>query len=266
MRRGMSISIATSWLAHPLTRGMSVDDPRTTEIRRRIIRQKPFLRKIYQQWYAMIASAMPESGEPALELGSGAGFMRELVPNLITSDVFACPGVDVVLDATDLPFRDESLRAIAMTDVLHHISQPRRFFAEATRCVRPGGVIAAIEPWVTPFSRLIYGRFHHEPFMPAAQDWEFPTSGPLSGANGAMPWMIFQRDRAAFQCEFPKWEIVTLRPFMPFRYVLSGGVSMRSLMPGFSFGFWRGVEAMLDPFRDQLAMFVQITLRRRENS
>jgi len=48
--------------------------------------------------------------------------------------------------------------------------------------------------------------------------------------------------------------------------LLSGGVSMRSLAPGFTFGFWRGIEAMLDPFRDQLAMFVQITLRRREDS
>jgi len=262
----MSFSIASSWLAHPLTRGMSIDDPRTTDIRRRIIRQKPFLRRIYQEWYALIAAAVPDSSQPALELGSGAGFMREVVPRLITSEVFACPGVDMVVDAADLPFRDGSLRAIVMTDVLHHIRQPRRFLAEAIRCVRPGGVIAGVEPWVTPWSRLIYGRFHHEPFDPAATEWEFPPSGPLSGANGAMPWMIFRRDREIFQRDFPQWEIITLRPLMPLRYVLSGGVSMRSLMPGFLFGFWRLAERALDPCRDQLAMFVQITLRRRENS
>jgi len=45
---------------------------------------------------------------------------------------------------------DGSLRAIVMTDVLHHIPNVESFFAEAARCVRPGGVIVMIEPWLTP--------------------------------------------------------------------------------------------------------------------
>ena len=260
----MSFLTTSSLLAHPLTRGLSIDDPRTTELRPRIIREKPFLRKIYREWYRSIAADIPAGNEPALELGSGAGFMRDFVPNLITSEIFVCPGADMVLDATNLPFRDGSLRAIAMTDVLHHISRPRRFFEEAARCVRVGGSIVAIEPWVTRFSRFVYGRLHHEPFDPAAPDWQFPATGPLSGANGAMPWNIFQRDRAKFESEFPQWRIVSIRPFMPFRYILSGGVSMRALMPGFTFGFWNLLERALDPLRDSLSMFAQITLLRRE--
>jgi hypothetical protein len=49
---------------------------------------------------------------------------------------------------------------------------------------------------------------------------------------------------------------------MPLRYLLSGGVTRRSLMPGFMFGFWRGIEYLLDPWRDSLAMFAQIRLVR----
>jgi SAM-dependent methyltransferase len=243
---------------------LSIDDPRTTELRRRIIREKPFLEKLYREWYELLAANVPPGPEPVLELGSGAGFLKEFVPNLITSEVFACPGVDLVADATNLPFRDASLRAIAMTDVLHHIGRPRKFFAEATRCVRAGGTIVAVEPWSTIFSRWFFRHFHHEPFDPARANWEFPATGPLSGANGASPWIMFARDRKRFETEFPLWEIVTIRPFMPFRYILSGGVSMRSLMPGFSFGFWKFAERLLDPMRNKLAMFVQITLRRRE--
>ena len=56
--------------------------------------------------------------------------------------------------------------------------------------------------WVTRWSRWIYGRFHHEPFDPQRADWEFPLSGPLSGANGALPWIIFQRDREQFEREW----------------------------------------------------------------
>jgi hypothetical protein len=51
---------------------------------------------------------------------------------------------------------------------------------------------------------------------------------------------------------------------MPFRYLLSGGVSMRSLMPGWMFGFWRGLEATLGPWHHHLAMFARIVLQRTE--
>jgi SAM-dependent methyltransferase len=256
--------IATRWLGNPLTRGLSIDDPRTTELRRRIIREKSFLRKIYEEWYRVIAAAVPDGPEPVLEIGSGAGFLEEFVPNLITSEIFPSPGVKLVLDGQFLPFRDAVLRGVVMVDVLHHIPQPRRLLAEAARCVRPGGVLAAIEPWATPWSRWIHSRLHYEPFDTEAKDWEIPPLGPLSGANGAMPWIIFHRDVRQFEKEFPQWQITSVRPCMPVRYILSGGVRLRALMPGFTFGFWRAMEAMLGPWRNSTSMFVQIVLRRRD--
>ena len=251
------------WLAHPLTRGMNIDDARTTEVRRRIIRQKPFLRKIYEEWYRAIVAVLPPIDGAVLELGSGAGFLDRFIFDLITSEILRCAGVRVVLDGCQLPFRDASLRAIVMTDVLHHVPQPRRLFADAARCVKPGGALIMTEPWVTTWSKLIYKRLHHEPFVPESQEWEFPPSGPLSSANGAMPWIIFQRDRAQFEGEFPEWRIETIRPIMPFRYLVSGGVSMRNLMPSWSFGLWRGLETALRPCTSRLGMFAFIRLLRR---
>src|SRR5258706_4120168 len=136
-------------LAHPLTRGLDIDDPSTTMRRRAIIESKPFLKRIYQEWYEAISSHLPDVSGPVLELGSGAGFLSGYVPRLITSDVFNCPGIQVVLNGHALPIAAESLRAIVMTDVLHHIPDPRRFFGEATRCLRIGGRILLIEPWVS---------------------------------------------------------------------------------------------------------------------
>ncbi len=251
------------WLAHPLTRGMSIDDARTTELRRRIIREKPFLRKIYEEWYRAIVTALPPVDGAVVELGSGAGFLDEFIPDLITSEILRCAGVRVVLDGCQLPFRDASLRAIVMTDVLHHVHQPRRLFADAARCVKPGGVMIMNEPWVTGWSKLVYKHLHHEPFAPDAKEWEFPSSGPLSGANGAMPWIIFKRDRAQFEREFAAWHIETIKPMMPFRYLVSGGVSMRNLMPSWTFGVWRGLETVLRPCMGGLGMFAFIVLRRR---
>ena len=250
------------WLEHPLTRGVDLDHPDTTRLRRDIIAGKRFLQRVYQEWYELLATATPAGSAPALELGAGAGFLDRHITGLIRSEIFRCPTITAVLDAQALPFADASLRAIVMTDVLHHLPQVRRFFTEAARCVEPGGVIAMIEPWPSAWSRLIYTRLHHEPFRMDAETWEFPASGPLSGANGALPWLVFARDRARFEAEFPMWRVETIRPLMPFRYLVSGGVSMRSLSPGWSFGVWRALERSLGPWMDRWAMFAFVVLRR----
>src|SRR5215831_5574989 len=97
------------WLAHPLTRGVPIDDPKTTLLRRQIIRSKPFLEKIYDAWYRQIAVAVPDGDGRVLELGSGAGFLREHIPDLITSEIFFLHDVDSIMDGTALPFADGSL-------------------------------------------------------------------------------------------------------------------------------------------------------------
>jgi SAM-dependent methyltransferase len=251
------------WLAHPLTRGIPLDDPRTTHLRRRVIQEKPFLRSIYSEWYEQVAKELPPGREGVLELGAGAGFLGQFVQGLLASEIYVCPGIDIVLDAAALPFGDGTLRGIAMIDVLHHLPAPRKFFAEAARCVRHDGVLVMIEPWVTSWSRVVYGRLHHEAFAPEAEKWEFDSTGPLSGANGALPWIIFERDRPEFESEFPGWEINNIRLSMPFRYLVSGGVSMRSIMPAATVGLWRNLEKALEPWMGSLAMFAKITLRRR---
>ncbi len=249
-------------LAHPLTRGLDLDDPRTTDLRRRIIRENRFLQQIFKEWYTHLASTLPEAPGEVLELGSGAGFFGEFIPDLITSERLISRHVDVVLDGERLPLHHGALRALVMVDVFHHLPQPRAFLREAARCVRPGGVLAMHEPWVTPWSRFIYTRLHHEPFEPEVGAWEFPSSGPLSGANSALPWMVFERDRTQFEREFPQWRILTIELNTPFRYLVSGGVSMRQLMPGWSFGAWRTLERLFQPAMGRLAMFARIVLRR----
>ena len=78
-------------LQHPLTRGRSVDDPWTTQLRRQIIASKPFLRSIYREWYALILDALGER-QRVLELGSGAGFFKEVCPGAMTSEILLTPG------------------------------------------------------------------------------------------------------------------------------------------------------------------------------
>jgi SAM-dependent methyltransferase len=260
MRDRLGRAVA-AFLGHPLTRGADLDDPRTTALRRRIIREKIFLNRVYREWYSSIAGALPGGPGAILELGSGAGFFAEVVPRAITSEVFPCAGVHLVADGAALPIVDGCLQAVVMTDVFHHLPDVGGFLRDAARAVRPGGRIIMIEPWVTSWSTAIYRHLHHEPFEPAAA-WSLPAGGPLSVANGALPWIVFERDRARFAAEHQAWRVLSVTVQMPFRYLLSGGVSMRALAPGWSFAAWRAVEGLLQPWNHHLGMFALIVLER----
>ena len=252
-------------LAHPLTRGMNIDAPQTTSLRRRIIRSKPFLTQLYQEWYQRLDATIPQGDGAVLELGSGAGFFKNVRPDVITSEVFHTMGIDAVLDAQNLPFANKSLKAIVMIDVLHHLPMAKHFLSEASRCLRKGGVVAMVEPWKTPWSSFVYKNLHHEPFDPDATKWAFPSSGPLSGANGALPWIIFSRDRDSWPRVAPLLDVESIEPDWPFSYLASGGVSMRSLSPGWSFPVYRFTERILSPLQSLLAMFALITIRKNRN-
>lgn len=254
-------SFLSDLLAHPLTRGLALDDPRTTELRARIIREKGFLRRIYEAWYRILLDAMPQGDGAVLEIGCGGGFLKELRTEIIASEVFPTPRADVVLDGRFLPFGQNSLRAVLLVDVLHHVPEPATFLSEAGRCVRPGGACLMIEPWNTGWARWVYRHLHHEPFEPEG-GWTIPSSGPLSGANGALPWILFERDRDLFRERFPEWRISRIRPFMPFVYLASGGVSMRSLLPPQAYMLLRGIERIVPGLDRMAGMFAFILLER----
>lgn len=248
-------------LAHPLARGLDPDDANAPAIHRRIIQQKGMLRDVYEEWYRALASQL-EGNQPVLEIGSGAGYLSDYVPGLLTSDIRATPATRVVLDGHHLPFGDAGLGGIVMTNVVHHLSDAESFFREAARAVRPGGVMTMVEPWVTPWSTWVYQRLHHEPFDPEARDWAFAAGGPLSAANGALPWILFARDRGRFEQQCPGWRVELVKPGWPLRYLLSGGVSLRNFVPGIARGTMRWLDRRLERRAERWSMFALIVLRR----
>jgi len=255
-----------SLLTHPLTRGLDIDSPQMTIRRSKIIEQKAFLKCFYEKCYRQIAERLPTSIKgPVLEIGSGAGFLKKTVGGLITSEILHIPNVDVICDCQTLPFKSSSLRAIVMMDVFHHIPDVNSFLSTAACCVKPGGTIIMIEPWNTRWSRFVYRYLHHEPFDQYAVDWNLPSDGPLSQANSALPWMVFDRDLAAFEKRFPDWQLKTIDLHSPVSYLLSGGISYRISLPGSLFKTCSRLEELLKPWFNYWAMFATITLVRRNN-
>ena len=210
-----------------------LDDPRRTLEHRDIILNKPFLKSIYKEWYAMLLKETKDCPEGILlEIGSGGGFLKEVEPSVVTSDILDLPVVDKVFNAEQMPFEDKTLSAIVMVNVFHHIPDVRKFLKESSRVLKKGGKIVMVEPANSPWSRVIYKNLHHEMFD-EKRDWSFPTSGPLSGSNQALPYIVFKRDQETFNQEFPEFKVEKIQLHTGLRYLFSGGVSKMQMIPSF---------------------------------
>lgn len=242
----------------------NLDAPETTLAHREIIMRKSFLKKIYISWYQSIIKEMDSLPQGKLvEIGSGGGFIKDLNPSIITSDVLSYPHCDLTFSGEQMPFEDQSVSAICMIDVLHHIPNCAQFFDEAQRVLIKGGKIIMVEPANTAFSRFIFKNFHHEGFDPNAKQWAFPSSGPLSGANGALPWMVFSRDYQLFTQQHPHLHKQYIKLHTPFAYLVSGGLTFKSMLPGFLYLPFRAFEWLLSPFMPWLAMFQTIVVEKK---
>jgi SAM-dependent methyltransferase len=230
----------------------------------KLMQSKPALKLLYNKFYQRYIKCIercPPSG-PIVEIGSGASFAKEIIPDIITSDILPYSSVDICVDARQMPFRDRSLRAILMLNTLHHIPDAERFFSEARRCLRPNGRILIVDQYPGWLSYWIFKFLHHEPFNEKAETWQFDSTGPLSCANGALCWIIFYRDREKFKQLFPELCIDAIEPHSPLCYWLAGGLKPWSLLPKKCFRLASMVDDAVSAVVPQLSSFVDIELVR----
>jgi len=251
------------WLKLSEARNLSnLDASSKTKRYREIIQRKVFLKRLYLDFYKefkLVSDKFPNG--LFVELGSGGGFIKDVVPNVITSGILHVTGKDVQFSALAMPFKDHTVGAFFMLDVLHHINHEYIFFKEVDRCLKIGGEIVMIEPANTPWSQFIYRNFHNEPFDPYG-GWDFEEVDPLSSANSALPWTIFVRDRTQFEKLFPSLRVRKIRFHTPFRYLVSGGCSVQQLLPPFTYDIVKGLEILLSPLHRHIDMFMTIEIEK----
>jgi ubiquinone/menaquinone biosynthesis C-methylase UbiE len=153
-----------------------------------------------------------------------------LYPDIITSDV--ADGIaEYTIDARDLPFKNDELKAIVMTHVLHHIPEIEKFFTEALRTLKPGGIISIVDVAHTPFARFFFKHFHPEPYDDSSVSWNFQQKNSMLDANQALTWMIFKRDQKKFLELYPDFVIEEFEYLPWFSYLISGGVTKKNIIP-----------------------------------
>jgi SAM-dependent methyltransferase len=238
-----------------------LDSPERTITHGKIIGEKVFLKKLYRDWYQYFIREKENfpSGKLLLEIGSGGGFLKEVDPAVICSDVIDLPSNDVTCSALDLPFEAETVGAVFMADVFHHIIDSQKLLTEVNRVLSPGGMLVMVEPANTIFSRNIYRVFHDEPFN-VHGGWTIPSAESRFASNMALPWIVFIRDRKLFNVRFPGLQLKSVEYINPILYLLSGGLTMRQLVPDGSFAFFKRLDKALSGLTRHFSMFMVIKL------
>ena len=230
----------------------------------RIIKSKKILANLYKTWYQEFLVGREKLPHGLwVELGSGGGFLKELEPKIVTSDIIELESNDLTFSALKMPFENNSVSCIYMTDTMHHIPDSELFLKEVDRVLTNGGKLIMVEPANTFWGRFIYQHFHHEPFNPNGS-WSIPVSGPMSGANGALPWIVFVRDNVIFTEGFPSLKITKLRYQNPILYLVSGGVSYKQLVPNFLYWPIFLIDRLLPKFWKEVSMFMVVHLTKSE--
>ena len=204
---------------------------------RRVWERKTILRRVYnEEFFARLLSFRVPNGL-ALEVGAGPGFLKQCAPDILSTDLVWCPWLDAIADAQQLPFRTASVTNIFGLDMLHHLAAPMTFLREAMRILAPGGRLILVEPWITPFSYLVFRFLHQERCDLSETPWLANQPGAIPGkmafdGNQAIPYLLFgPRHRSNTINSLPGLRLLALEPFCLFAYLLSGGFKPMNLLP-----------------------------------
>jgi SAM-dependent methyltransferase len=233
---------------------------------RAIWRKKKALRQLYRDYLRQLIESCPDGR--ILEIGGGTAHIKELRPDIISTDILSFPGIDVVSDAHRLPFGDRAFSGIVMLDVLHHMERPVDFLQEAARLLDRGGRLAMMEPAMSKLGRWFYERFHEEPVDMTVDPYALLSTDPDRDpfdANQAIPTLLFgdAASRKRFESAVPSLRVRSVDWQSLFAYPLSGGFQPWSLIPGAAVAPMLAVERRLPrAIRQHLAFRIMVVLER----
>jgi len=171
-----------------------------------------------------------------IELGAGVIPMSSWIKNVTSTDVVDSAHLDGVLDATQLKLQDNSMNGLYLQNTFHHIPDPAAFFNEALRVLLPGGRIVIVDPNHNLFSRMIYKKLFVTESFDINGSWNDASPHAMIGANQALSYLVFVRDRKKFDRENPGFRIIeTVTISSGLRYILTGGLNFRRIAPKFVF-------------------------------
>ena len=145
--------------------------------------------------YSRIIEMLPNSSKILVIGGSikGKG-MDELYANksfeIIGSDVSFGPETNIINDAHDLPFDNQTFDCVIIQAVLEHVLEPQRCVDEIYRVLKASGLVYAETPFMQQVHMKQYDftRFTHLGHRWIFKNFDEINSGPICGPGMALAW------------------------------------------------------------------------------
>lgn len=230
--------------------------------------RKPVLRRAYRDFHRRIAAHIDHALRGRIvELGSGIGNIRDVIPGAVRTDLFPNPWIDQVENVYRLSFADGEVSHLIMFDVFHHLRHPRTALRECRRVLQRGGRLIIFDPYVSVAGRLVYGPLHHEPIgfgdpiVPDAPPAFSPDADDYYAAQGNATRVFWRGEHAEI---LEGWDTIWRERIGAWPYALSGGYSKPQLYPGFMYGAVSWLDRVMSMVPAVTALRALVVLRRRD--
>lgn len=228
--------------------------------------RKPLLKILYGDFYRLISQQLSNLLDPKIvELGSGLGNVKEVIPDCLRTDLFPNPWIDQIENAYKLSFADESVSDLLLTDVFHHLKYPGTALQEFYRVLRKGGRVIMLEPHVSALGLLVYGALHQEPIaLTRTIDWLAPDGWSPEdidyyAAQGNATRIFLGK---SFRARLKDWQTIKTVRLSALAYAASGGYSGPQLYPKSILLLVKGAEKILDFFPTLFATRLLVILEK----
>jgi len=144
-------------------------------------------------------------GKVLIDIGSG---VRKIDERLIGIDIFEYAGVDIVADASVLPFKDGSVDGLVNIAVLEHVKNPETMVSEFHRVLKPGGKFFVFVPFLQGYHASPTDYFR----------WTEQGCGRLFSAFSRVRVHTAQGPASSLLWVFQEWFAVTFSFYSKFLY------------------------------------------------
>lgn len=195
------INEANSTLSFDLYRGSLPIYFRQGQVKHRIAAKLPSIgsnvkaKANYGQMARLLLAVVPRPRVLVIGggvLGQGMESITTTDVRLVSTDIALTPLTQIIVDAHDIPFEDESFDGVIAQAVLEHVADPVRCVAEMRRVLKPGGLVYA----EIPFMQQVHGggvdftRFTHLGLRRLFRGFGEITMGACCGPGMALAWSL----------------------------------------------------------------------------